>query len=146
MKRLILRRESKREDEYPFLRFKRPNEKISRIDRYSIMMYWDDYDIDGNPAQMNELLFYPSKFGIEEIEEYQNNGHKGRGIDKLVHQLKQLIQYGNCWWGINVEEELTPNNWLLREPKVSSFQNDNYKPPKETITINNDKPKRLKLR
>lgn len=149
-----------RGDEFPLLRFYRNNEKISRVDRYSILMFWDDYDAEGAFCKVNEILFYPSPYGMDEINGYRDKDSKsmiGRtGLAKtLVQRLNQLEQYGNPWWRINVDEELTPENWVLRDPQRSTFQdkpikkNPNYagRINKLKLKPKEDKPpKRMRLR
>jgi len=113
-----------RTDQYPYLRFTRPNELISRVDRYSIIMYWDIYTSKGNTIQVNEFFFYPSDFGIEEINRYKNNEQlmiESKFAPRLIERLDQLIKYGNPYWKINVKKELTPDNWILRKPLICVF-------------------------
>jgi hypothetical protein len=150
IKKVSLRKPEGRNDEYPYLRFFRSNEMITRVDRYSIMMYWDDFDSQGNPATVNELFFYPSEFGIQEIENYAKGDvylDKSEGKVKiLIHRLKQLKRFGNPWWHFDTVVKLTPNNWILNESiQKSTFQNENInlfkKEQNKTITRQKLKPK-----
>lgn len=159
-KRLVLKRPNNprgEEDEYPFLIFKRPDEKISRVDRYSINLYWDDFDEVGNPVQRYELMFYPSKFGMAEIESYiDGNQEVILGSDwakRLIHRLDQLKRYGNCWWRHDTNKVMTPDNWMLGDGIICGIQEYNYEPPPpepestppKRMSLK-AKPKRLKLR
>jgi hypothetical protein len=132
----LKRTNENRTDEYHYLRFIRPNETISRVDRYSIIMYWDVYTSKGNPIQVNDFFFYPSEFGMDEIEKYKNNQQlmaESSLAPRLVERLEQLIKYGNPYWKLNVNTELTSDNWILREPLISSF---NPTDEKEKLVIN----------
>ena len=136
--KLKLKTPEGRNDLYPLLRFKRPGEIISRIDKYSIMMYWDYYDENGNPAKVNELLFYPSEYGMDEID---NSTMEGSNIsDQLKNRLDQLRKYANPWWRYDVKTILNKDNWILKyEASVSTFKQN--KKPKLKVKSNNSKPK-----
>jgi hypothetical protein len=51
---------------YPLIELRRPQEMFVRTDKYTICRYW--YDKEG--IRQRENLFYPSKFGMEEIKPY----------------------------------------------------------------------------
>lgn len=129
MKKLKLKNQNNnRIDEYYYLKFHRPNELITRVDRYSIRVYWDSYS-DNKITRKEEQLFYPSRYGMDEIENYKDgfSTHDDNTREFLIHRLEQLKQYGNPYWKKDYEKELTYNVWL-------SEQN------------NNIQSKRLKLR
>lgn len=118
---------SDRNDDYPYLRFFRKKETISRVDRYSIMLFWKDYDAKGNLLTMQEMFFYPSDPGMDEINGYAQQKKEGKAIvtkkaDFLMHRLNQLIEFGNPYWRQDVNYVLTKENWLLSEPQISTFQ------------------------
>lgn len=146
-KRLSLLHKSDRNDDYSLLRFRRPGEKIVRVDKYTIMMYWDEYNQEGNPVVVNEMMFYPSEFGINEIDNFAKNDMiiDSKKVKTLVHRLDQLRKYGNPWWHKSVDYVLTPENWQYKDPKISSFQEIDYVDT-TTIPSYSNKPKRLKLR
>lgn len=161
---------TERTDAYPYLRFIRPNEQISRVDRYSIILYWDEMKDDGIPIRLNELVFYPSPFGMEEIEKYsEQDSITGSTQAKwLTWRLDQLKRFGNPWWHHDTKEVLTPSNWILKNPQISSMQEydqkkyikpgselpivtpirQKLKPKEETVKKHSlkSKIKRLKLR
>jgi hypothetical protein len=87
------------DDEFRYLRWKKPNENFSRVDKYSVIRYWNE-----NEEQLREMLFYPSKFGMNEIKEYLNytpiDGNKNN--THLIKRLYQLIAYGNAQWNTDV--------------------------------------------
>lgn len=101
-------------DEYYYLLFYRPNELITRVDRYSIFMYFTEYNKEGKPKTIEEFLFYPSKFGIEEIENNIDFAFENTK-NNLIYRLEQLRKFGNPWWHYDVEYILTPNNWRLNK-------------------------------
>lgn len=141
-----------RSDKYPYLRFFRPNELISRVDRYSIIMYWDVYTSKGNPVQVNDFLFYPSEFGIEEIERYKSNRQlmtEATMAPRLIKRLDQLVRFGNPYWKYDVIDELTPDNWILRKPNIYNFKPINKNEElviKYANLITNNKRKKLKVK
>lgn len=155
-KRLPLRTSNYRDDAYHYLRFKRNNEKISRVDRYSIILYWDEVNAEGNPVTLNELLFYPSEFGMNEIEKYNVNGEaiNSNQAKWLAWRLDQLKTFGNPWWHHDTKEMLNPSNWILKNPQISSMQEydqGKYIKPGSVMVVRKklklkEKPKRLKLR
>jgi len=122
MKKIKLKHSTgNRLDEYHYLIFYRPNEKITRIDKYSIMMYWDEYN-NGNYTIRNELLFYPSRYAMGEIEESKNISAKEK---QLINRLDQLKKYGNPWWNFNTNEKLNLYNWILNEEEKTKVKPKN---------------------
>lgn len=139
------------DDKFPYLRFKRHGEKISRVDRYSITLYWEDFDVEGNPIICSELFFYPSDFGMNEIESFT---FEDVNTKYLSHRLNQLKQYGNCWWRTDTNQVLTPDNWILDRSKIIDYiateQHYGYKHPTMAAALfkkpNLDKKKNKKLK
>ena len=81
------------EDElpYPYLRIRKLNEEITRIDKHWIRRYWDE-PIEGETKRLNEILFYPSDWAMEQIRSmreskfecgYENSIVLNRMLDKL---------------------------------------------------------------
>lgn len=150
-------------DPFPYLLFKRPGEKISRVDRYSITLYWDTLDAEGNPITKSELFFYPSDFGMEEIRKYARGDEmlmENSGTARLIHRLEQLMQFGNPWWRHDTKTVLTPDNWVLdgsiKADEAATYLNHGYNPTinnsrRMKLTVKTDDPspkpiKRLKLK
>lgn len=116
------------DDKYPLLKIQLPNENISRVDRYSIMVYWTDPDSN---ERKHELMFYPSEFAFQEIENYKiNKTHDTKAIT-LIRRLDQLITYGNASWRIDVSSPSKNHITKKVKPKRLKLKT---------------KPKRLKLK
>lgn len=116
MKKLKLRvkLETERTDKYPYLRFYRTNELITRVDRYSIIMHFNDFDENGNVYARSELLFYPSDFGMNLIEEAQHDPYDilNPRMQFLARKVELLKRFGDCWWRHDSDHVLTNDNWL----------------------------------
>lgn len=140
IKRILLKKPEGRYN-YTYLRFYRPNEKITRVDKFSIIMYWDAYDSNGKLIRLHELFFYPSPYGAEEIDRDPTK--------QLSKKLKQLIEFGNCWWEYSVDYELNPDNWMLKNYQLSNNQpipKLKLKPKKKKRHRLKSKSKRLRLK
>lgn len=99
------------DESYPLLKFNRPNQSITRLDRYTIIRYYDQYK-NGEKKRIREELFYPSKYVIEEIQMYidlygnavkikntiPKNKKNPDWLPKfLIIHYDQLLQFGNGW-------------------------------------------------
>lgn len=154
--RISLTQPEGRYDEYKLLKFYRPGEMVTRIDRYSVIMYWDTYDSEGNTIRISNLFFYPSKFAIEEIDLYSRMNtdsvlYDGNKIGVLVHRLHQLRYFGNPWWKKDTDVLLTPETWTLKDPPVPVITKRKLKmkSPQESMLKKHPltcKKKRLMLR
>ena len=104
------------DDPYYYLRYKRSNELICRVDRYSINRNW----IDDN-KEHTELLFYPSEFGFQQIEQMSNSimEQQASGFKRRV---EQLIKYGNADWKKIVYQKVPPFG-MVRETRKLKCQN-----------------------
>lgn len=154
IKRFKLKSKNNRgeDDPYSYLLFKRPNEKISRVDRYSIVLYWSDYDENSNPVIKHELFFYPSEYGMQEIRKY-SEGETSFGTlhtKGLVHRLDQLMKYGNPWWHHDTNIKLTPEMWILNEnikpDLAATYKEFGYTPNIKPSSNNKIKKVKLKIK
>lgn len=104
------------ESDFPYLAFYDPmTMKFSRVDRYSIKLYIK-MEIDGERKwdDIYDLLFYPSKPGMEQIEGFATDETfvASTGLAaQLTHRLEQLKEYGNPHWHIDVTYPITFDNW-----------------------------------
>jgi hypothetical protein len=124
--------ETERTDEYPYLRFYRKNEHISRIDRYVILMCFDDIDEMGNEIRREEVLFYPSEYGMNLIAEMDAEfGVNEERVKKFKRKVEALKKYGDCWWSYDYNEMLTPDNWISHKYPKFKPKKLELKPKKE---------------
>jgi hypothetical protein len=89
------------DDEFRYLRFKKPGEVFTRVDRYSIIRYYFNGD-----ERKKEFLFYPSSFGFNEIRSYMvgDSQYNDGAAERLMKKMHQLVVYGNADWNQNVTE------------------------------------------
>src|SRR4030067_3244490 len=96
------------DDEYHFLQYKKLNEYITRVDKYSIYRYWED----AKGGEQREMLFYPSAYGFDQIANMENSIMEDKAAAFKV-RVEQLKKYGNARWHVNVNEEVGP--YLLKK-------------------------------
>jgi len=130
--------------------------KISRVDRYSIQLYIKTR-VNDEPKwdRIYDLLFYPSGPGMEQIEGFATDETfvATTGLaNQLTHRLNQLKEYGNPHWHIDVDYQITFDNWrnLFKKSEYSTVVDAVPKRmPLKTKTIKRVKlkpKKRMKLK
>jgi hypothetical protein len=81
-------------EDYPLLRDMKPGDCISRVDKWSIVRYWDN----GAGETIREMLFYPSEFGMGQIREMAKDPLMSDKAQAFNHRLNRLILDGDARW------------------------------------------------
>lgn len=82
--------------EYPYLRDEKENQFISRVDKWSVIRYYDDE----NGARQSELLFYPSEYGFEQIEQMAGDVIMSDRAAAFAFRRDRLILEGDARWDV----------------------------------------------
>jgi len=107
------------DDEFRYLQYKKLNEYITRVDKYSIYRYWEDSEGE----EQREMLFYPSTYGFEQIENMENSIMEDKAAAFKV-RVEQLKKYGNAQWHVNVNEEVGPHTLKKKIREVRKLKRD----------------------
>ena len=82
--------------QYYLLRYGRArNECFTRIDRYRIIRFW----VNHKGKQLQEMLFYPSKQGREEIRNLialEKSGADMKSKRNIIERYHKLLQHGDA--------------------------------------------------
>lgn len=81
-------------DLYPYLRDEKLNPFISRVDKWSVIRYYDAED----GSRLSEILFYPSAFGFEQIEIMAEDAVMGTQAAAFAFYRDRLILEGDARW------------------------------------------------
>jgi hypothetical protein len=91
-----MKKQTTSSDDYPLLRDEKPNQFITRVDKWSITRYYDDE----NGNRVSELLFYPSPFGFEQISIMAEDVLMSDKAAAFVYRRDRLLMEGDARWEV----------------------------------------------